>query len=554
MQTFSDVGIDVGSRSGSFKTQCPRCGGKKDLSVDTDKRMWNCHKPRCNWHGKLRSDARPVQWQSKDYFKPAFVYKEISRKGAEFFAKRDIPLEVLKEFQITADDRSIAFPYFWEGEVVMIKHRGANKKHWTSKQPRKVFWNADKITPDTKTYTICEGEPDCLALATAGIPSASVPFGAPANDATSFNDLDECFRNSGMAFDSIEKIILATDSDAPGRRLEEELARRFGREKCFRVVWPDGCKDANDVLMAHGKEFLRECIDNAAPYPVDGIYEVMSFRDKVMNLYENGLPTAYSTGSFALDHYFTLMPGELTVITGIPGHGKSSFVEWLMVNLIQEHGFKFGLFTPEHEPTETHIARLAELVTGSPFSREQPSHVRMSEIALSTAIDTLQEHCHYVIPDSLNRSVDDILSLSKVLVKREGIKGLILDPWNSISMSDMGGSETHFIRESLDKLRRFARSHQVSIFIVAHPRIQHKDKSGNYIAPNPYEISGSSRWRDMCDNCLCLFREAENDGDKRHEVQCHIQKIKHKFVGKIGMVTFKYEFNSGRFLDSLQAL
>ena len=555
MQSFADVGIDTKGREGSFKMQCPRCGGKTDLSVNTEKKAYQCHKAKCDFQGYLKDNPRPVQWQKKEYFKPVFENKGLNAKAEEFFKQRCINLEIVANNQITVERGALAFPYIYEGEVVMVKYRGPNKKFWTTKSPMKVFYNADKVSKDTKTIAVCEGEIDCLALEGVGVASVSVPNGAPAINATTFSDLDESFRNSGAIFDNIEKIILATDGDAPGRKLEEELARRFGKERCWRVVWPDGCKDSNQVLMEHGEDMLIECIENAQPYPVDGIYSVMGFRDKLMNLYEHGLPTSYSTGSFGLDHYYTVMPGELTVVTGIPGHGKSSFVEWLMINLIKEHKFRFGLFTPEHEPVETHIARLAELIDGRPFSKDAPSHKRMSKPGIDQAVNLLEEHCHYVIPDALNRKVDDILGLAKVLVAREGIKGLIVDPWNEISMDEMGNSETHFIREALGKFRRFARSHQVAIWIVAHPAKQFKDKAtGAYKPPNLYDISGSSRWRDMCDNGITIFRKAENEGEDRHAVEVHVGKIKHKYVGQIGKVDMRYDYDSGRFTDQLHAV
>ena len=568
MQTFKEVGIDIKGRQGSFKMQCPKCGSKNDdLSVDTEKLLHNkagdvigkgaykCHKAKCDFKGYLKDDPRPVQWQKKEYFKPEFEDKGLNEKAEEFFKQRGIDLEIVTRNKITVEKGALAFPYWHEGEVVMVKYRAPGKKFWSTKNPRKVFYNADTIEKDTKVITVCEGEMDCLALQCVGVSSVSVPCGAPAVNATSFTDIDESFRNSGQIFDGIDKIILATDADAPGRKLEEELARRFGKERCWRVVWPDGCKDANQVLIEHGKDMLIECIDNAQPYPVDGIYNVMGFRDKLMNLYEHGLPKSFSTGSFALDHYYTVMPGELTVVTGIPGHGKSSFVEWLMINLIKEHKFRFGLFTPEHEPVETHIARLAELIDGKPFSKDVPENQRMSKEGIDQAVELLEEHCHYVIPDALNRKVDDILDLAKVLVAREGIKGLIVDPWNEISMDEMGNSETHFIREALGKLRRFARSHQVAIWIVAHPAKQYKDKAtGAYKPPNLYDISGSSRWRDMCDNGICIFRKAENEGDDRHSVEIHVGKIKHKYVGQIGKCDMRYDYDSGRFTDQLYAV
>ena len=554
MQTFFDLGIDTKGETGNFKRPCPKCGGKYDLSVNTEKKAYQCHKATCDFKGYLKDDPRPIQWQKKEYFKPEFENKGLNEKAEEFFKQRRINLEVVAKNQISVERGALAFPYIYGGEVVMVKYRGPNKKIWTTKSPMKVFYNAHKINKNTKTITICEGEPDVLALECVGVASVSVPFGAPAVNATSFHDLDESFRNSGEAFNGITKIILATDNDAPGRKLEEELARRFGKERCWRVVWPEDCKDANDVLIKHGEDMLIECIDHAQPYPVDGIFRVMGFRDKLMNLYEHGLPKSYSTGSFGLDQYYTVMPGELTVVTGIPGHGKSSFVEWLMINLIKDSNFRFGLFTPEHEP-ETHITRLAELIDGRPFSKDVPSHKRMSWASMDQAINLLDEHCHYLIPDALNRTVDDILDLAKVLVAREGIKGLIVDPWNEISMDDMGDSETHFIRKALGKFRRFARSHQVATWIVSHPAKQYKDKlTGAYKAPSLYDISGSSRWRDMCDNGLSIFRKAENEGDDRNSVEIHIGKIKHKYVGQIGKVDMQYDLDSGRLTDQLHAV
>ena len=74
------------------------------------------------------------------------------------------------------------------------------------------------------------------------------------------------------------KFVLATDADGPGQVLSEELARRLGREKCWRVNWPvtpDGrqVKDANEALMALGGAGVRAAIEAATPFPAEGIVE-----------------------------------------------------------------------------------------------------------------------------------------------------------------------------------------------------------------------------------------------------------------------------------------
>lgn len=58
----------------------------------------------------------------------------------------------------------------------------------------------------------------------------------------------------------------------------------------------------------------------------------------------------------------------------------------------------------------------------------------------------------------------------------------------------------------------------------------------------------------MCDNGLCIFRKAENDGVERHSVEIHVGKIKHKYVGQIGMIEMRYDYHSGRFTDQLHAV
>ena len=82
--------------------------------------------------------------------------------------------------------------------------------------------------------------------------------------------------------------MLATDNDEPGQALAEELARRLGRERCWRVRFPTGDldpaaplsdapppgfrKDANDVLLNDGPEALQALIDKADPYPIRGLF------------------------------------------------------------------------------------------------------------------------------------------------------------------------------------------------------------------------------------------------------------------------------------------
>ena len=124
---------------------------------------------------------------------------------------------------------------------------------------------------------------------------------------------------------------------APGQALGEELARRLGKERCYRVTWPEGCKDANDVLQSEGgSAALRGCIDNAEGFPLRGLFRFSDFEDDISNYYgvlDSSEMKGVSTGWNSVDQHYRVVPGELTVVTGVPNSGKSEWVDALMCNL-----------------------------------------------------------------------------------------------------------------------------------------------------------------------------------------------------------------------------
>jgi hypothetical protein len=87
------------------------------------------------------------------------------------------------------------------------------------------------------------------------------------------------FRTFDKEFAQVKDgMVLATDADAPGEALRIEVARRIGPERRWLVTWPDGCKDANDVLVRHGSEKIAACIAEAQPYPIKNLYRAEAFR------------------------------------------------------------------------------------------------------------------------------------------------------------------------------------------------------------------------------------------------------------------------------------
>ena len=570
MKEWHEFGIEVPpGRSGEVATTCPKCSPHrknqkaKCLSANTENYKWFCH--HCGWAGSLEQGedrkSNPFEFVPKTYYKPKYNPQPETdqSKMLKWFADRGIPANVVAKNQITtntvwmpqleAETKAIQFPYYRNGEVINIKSRDHLKNFRMESGAERILYGMDAIS-DTTTLIIVEGEIDKLSLETAGFPNCvSVPDGAPSPKTKDYTSKFAFLENCEEWLGQFKKFILAVDNDEPGKKLEEELSRRLGRDRCFQTQWPVGCKDANDVLVKHGIQQLGTAIKHSFPYPVQGLFEVTSFLPQIKRLYDNGMVRGVNTGWGCVNELINFSTGQWTVVTGIPGHGKSEWLDALMVNLAHAYGWCFAVFSPENQPLEMHFQKLAEKYIGKPFFGSS----RMDKEDLKQAAVWINERFSFVLPEAENMSVDSVLGLAKVAVIRKGVKGIIIDPWNELDHSRAPNlTETEYISQSLSKIRRFARGNDVHVFLVAHPTKQRKEKdaTGNmvYLPPTPYDISGSAHWRNKADNAITVYRPDVTD--KNSTVQIHIQKVRFKNNGKPGIADLKYEYSTGRFYEA----
>lgn len=546
-KTFADFGIQLGSKSGiEVKVTCPQCSAhrkKKNypcLNVNTEKGVWNCW--HCGWSGTLKSG----EWQKPEvrrvYSKPKFVKaeKHVDELHA-WFDERGISAAVVERNQITLgheyfpqveEERGcVLFPYFRGDEVVNVKYRTRDKLFRMAAGAERVLYGLNDVDPGCLVWV--EGEMDKLSVEMAGVKSCvSVPDGAPAPDSRDYAHKFDFLLDP--AIEAVATHVIAVDNDAAGVRLQEELVRRLGRDKCLVVTWPDGCKDANDVLLKHSAEVIGDCIAAARALPVEGTYTVEDFRQAMRDRFEHGAPRGITTGWKSIDPHYRVMPGEITLITGIPGAGKSEWLDALTVNLARDHGWTFGVFSPENQPLEYHADKLIEKYVGKPT--EFGPTERMTVVEHEDAMDWLEAHFTFVLPE--DPTVDGLLDIGRSLVRHHGIRGLLLDPWNEIDHKRPPAlTETEYISQSLTRIRKFARENGVHVWIVAHPTKLQKGTDGRYPVPTPYDIAGSAHWRNKADNCITVHRDqVGSDG----LVEIHVQKVRKKQNGRIGMVELRY--------------
>ncbi|GIK23706.1 MAG: replicative DNA helicase [Ignavibacteriota bacterium] len=276
-----------------------------------------------------------------------------------------------------------------------------------------------------------------------------------------------------------------------------------------------------------------------------GIIEPKSIENEIDTLYKIGLQPGLSTGWISLDQYYTIKEGQLTIITGIPSHGKSQFNTNLLVNIANRYHWKFAVFSPENQPIQRHAAQIISMCVGKPFSLG--ANERLTEGEFIYAKDWIQQHFVFLHPPDNELTIDHIINKAKICALKYGIKGLVIDPWNEIDHSRPANlSETEYISLCLTKLRRLARMYQLHIWLIAHPTKLMKRIDGTYPVPTPYDISGSAHWRNKADCCLCVWRDIEDEGKK---VQIHIQKIRFREVGKVGVVELIYDQSKNRYIE-----
>lgn len=537
---FEDFGIDIkGRTAGNFKTKCPKCGGKTDLSVNITKGIWKCHKPRCGWTGTLYEKK-----EKTEYVKPTFVnHTPLSENAVKWFKSRGIGQSTLISAKIDGglewmpqtekQENCIRFNYYRNGELINTKFRDGAKNFKLVSGAELIFYNLDAIK-DSSEIVIVEGEMDALAYIEAGVPNVvSVPNGAGRNANLVY--LDNC----ADYFEGDKKIYLAVDKDEAGFYLQEELMYRLDSDRCYEVNFKD-CKDANEFLLKYGKQELASTIQNAQPFPLKGIVFPHDIKVDYDDLYEHGLQPGKKIDMPDIDGLISYELGMQTTITGIPNHGKSYWLDFVLARLAILHGWKTCLFSPEHYPLRLHMARIAEKIIGKKFSGNE----RMSYAEKDDALNWIDNYFSFIRPDDEGFSLDSILQLSKSMILRNGIQAIVIDPWNRIEHQiDKGESETAYIGRQLDKITNFKQKYNIHIFLVAHPTKIKKDKNtGLYEIPTLYDIAGSANFFNKADGGTCVYRDFNEK-----KIKVIIQKMKYKHIGQEGLAEFTFNELNGRF-------
>lgn len=271
-------------------------------------------------------------------------------------------------------------------------------------------------------------------------------------------------------------------------------------------------------------------------------------RQEVFDLYDSGgFPKGDSTGWPSVDKLYTIGMSQWTLVTGVPNSGKSEWVDALMVNLAKRGDWKFWIYSPENWPLALHHAKIIEKYIGKPFNPGQTQ--RMDRDDVDNAEAWMHGKFFFCKP---NRP--DILEILDECTEIKSISGrwktgVVIDPWNQIEhYRPAFMSETEYVSQTLSHVIERVRNYNIHLWLIAHPAKMQKDRDGKYATPTPRDVSGSAHFWNKADNCLTIDRQqAEGSPD----VDVHVQKVRWKHIGRIGVTTLKYDRVTGRYNEPL---
>ena len=557
MINWRKYGIDAPSGvSGNKKVFCPQCHAQrhdkrdKSLSINLATGEFHCHY--CGFSGCAAEkeawekdrpwhNYAPIKRQKPEYKKPQpRPSLPMSERAIAWFKSRGISAATLQALKVTegqewmpqknGNANTVQFNYYRDGELINTKFRTGDKCFKLVSGAELLPYNIDGIK-GCKECIITEGEMDALSFYECGRHDVvSVPNGANAN----LDYLDDYIEEY---FDDKETIFIASDTDTKGVMLRDELLRRFGAERCRVLEYGDGCKDANEHLMKYGRESLLKCLADAPEVKVEGVFTVSDFEQSLDALFENGWQKGVTIGFANFDRLCSFETKRLCIVTGIPGSGKSEFIDEIAERLNMRYGWRFAYFSPENAPLAYHASKLIEKFTGKRFNSKTLTFGEYKEVK-----EHLEQDFYFICPSD-NFRVDTILDRAKYLVRRRGIKSLVIDPYNRLESEQGGRSETLYISELLDKLTNFAQRNDILIILMAHPTKQPRNKDGVIEAPTLYDISGSANFFNKADFGIVVHRNRTEN-----TVEVHVQKVKFRHLGEVGTALFKYNLNNGRYV------
>lgn len=600
--SWEDLEIIEQGENGNYPHQkCPKCN-KKSLLTDKVSGDYFCE--HCRWEGNIFASKLSQKFnKDKQNFERSWWKDIINPEG--FYQKMEEKYSIYKE---TLDNLGIKYQ----------KHYFSNQNKLRGSLVVPAYSNDKKniinyyFLPLDKESNILYEYTESLNSNIIGLNSLSIDIIRDdkedeeevvyiANSVLDYIILNQTYDNNGriicippnidvLNFDdkkewefltSIEKqifsykkfVTLFTQSEK-NEKIKNELSRRIGLHSCAYidfseykdVVQTNGEISILDIFKEGYEESVRAVMDKPTNYPIQGLHQLMEYEEEIDDIFENGLTPGYSWGYEQLDKHLTLKFGQWTLVTGIPGHGKSSFVEACLINMAYLHNFKIAMFSPENTPLSRFYISMIQKASGKSYRKDEKfKGERIEKEEHEYWKNWINERFFSILPEENmtktedfsidkgntgNMTLSGILSLGAKAVFRHGIKILVIDPWTEVEHQRPNGmTELEYLSRSISLIKMFAKSYNIHVIVVAHPTKILTNNEGVYPIPTPYNIAGGAHWRNKGDNIFTVYRNVGKADEDITDV--FIQKIRFAECGQVGSFSIRADKITNFYYDDI---
>jgi twinkle protein len=529
------------------KSTCPICSESRKKKTQKCMMLdWERGLGTCQHCGEVMQLHTYEKEESYTYTMPIAKIENatIQDKVVNWFNKRGISEQTLNKLNVTQGSEYmpqvgkevnvIMFNYFVNGILTNIKYRDSQKNFKLYKGAQKTFYNIDSIKGQDECVVV-EGEIDALSFVEAGYDNVvSVPNGFTSKGQVNLDYLNDFYEY----FEGKTKIYLCVDNDEAGENGKKELIRRFGSEKVWICDLKD-CKDANEYLIKHGKESLLSVIQKSIPCPIENVLRVSDMESDLDEFYKNGVKNGYKIGLDLFDGIFSTYTKQFIVVTGFPSSGKSDFVDQMTIGYNMMYGWKTAYASTENYPQYLHVDKLVRKLYGS-----TPKYEETKQKNWKDCIEHINKNFFFIDYED-GFDLDRVLKKGEELVKRIGIRCLVIDPYNKIrDKENLNMSITDYTNTYLNKIDAFCKKHDVVCILVAHPTKPQSDK-GKLIEPTFYDVKGGGEFYDMSPHGILVHRDYENA-----TVKIKVLKVKFANLGENqAHVDYCWNVNNGRYSE-----
>ena len=436
--------------------------------------------------------------QTKKYDPPVIkkFQAPISQVAEYLINDRKLTQETIDLFQIGEAGSVIFFPYIKDGETVMLKQdsirRGKDGKRLkedyvgpTSSNQKPILFGWQALKGDVRRIIITEGEIDAMTWTQLGQPALSVPFGGGTGAKHQWleNELDD--------LEMFDEVILAFDNDEAGDAAAKDLINRIGQHRC-RVIEDMPCKDVNEALQRGlvDPSIAKGWVEKSRHFDPVELKPASAFTDDVIEMFH---PTGEEPGFHSPWPYtntrIKFRPAELTIVSGINGHGKSEVAGHLMLAAM-EQGERICVASMELQPKRL-LHRLMRQACGVTNSVPSIPFIRKG-------MDWTEDKL-WLFDLTGTAKAKRVLEVFEYAHRRYGIKTFVIDSLMKCGINEEDNAE---IKAFIENICDFKNKYSVHVFLVTHQKKQESEvrRTGKM------DVKGSGAITDLADNVLIVFR------------------------------------------------